>query len=88
MLLEPSFNLRIGIWYLGTLHREFGSPVMALAAYNGGRGRVRRWLEEGIWDGREHTISSIPYKETRDFIRRVQYYRRWYGLLYGRMLPL
>ncbi|MEW5785018.1 MAG: lytic transglycosylase domain-containing protein [Bacillota bacterium] len=72
MLFEPRCNIELGTWYLADLLRAFsGDLVTALAAYNGGRGEVNRWLEQGIWDGTEANLEQIPFAETRSFIRRV-----------------
>lgn len=83
MLFEPRYNIELGTWYLANLHRQFnGNTIVSLAAYNGGRGRVARWLEQGTWDGAEDRLDQIPYQETRDFVRRVmkayQHYRQIY----------
>ena len=82
-LFEPELNLMIGAWYLAHLHDEFGgNEVVALAAYNSGRGRVRAWLED-TWDGTLEGLDSVPYPETRGFVRRVLMSRVVYQLLYG-----
>ena len=83
-LFEPHYNISAGSWYLADLLRQFdGSVVIALAAYNGGRGHVQRWLEEGIWDGSEEGLARIPFGETRDFVRRALDHYRSYRELYG-----
>jgi len=72
MLLDPAYNIEIGCWYLADLLKLFdGNIVVALAAYNGGRAEVGRWLEQGIWDGSESRLEQIPFSETRHFVRRV-----------------
>ncbi|MDN5348263.1 MAG: soluble lytic murein transglycosylase [Clostridia bacterium] len=82
-LMEPEYNLKLGCWYLAHLRDEFGGDLVpALAAYNGGRGRIRTWLNEGIWDGSLDTLDRIPYAETREFVKRVIYDYRIYRLLY------
>ena len=74
---EPAFNLTLGQAYLGDLIKEFnGSYVLALAAYNAGPGRARRWLKTN-GDPRESVtqaidwIELIPFEETRNYIQRV-----------------
>ena len=58
-----------------------GDLVIALAAYNGGRGEVSRWLEEKIWDGTAANLEQVPFVETRNFVTRVlKTYRRYAGL--------
>ncbi|MDQ7794891.1 MAG: lytic transglycosylase domain-containing protein [bacterium] len=96
MLLDPFLNIRFGTWYLAHLQEEFrGDTVMALAAYNGGRSRVREWARAADWipgEGRvdgeatSFPLGLIPQGETRDFVIRVvrdhSLYRhlyRWWG---------
>lgn len=72
MLHDPRINLRIGTWYLASLSREFGDDkVVVLAAYNAGRGNVRKWIEAERWTGRRDEIDRIPFPETRDYVRKV-----------------
>lgn len=59
--------------YLAGLHEQFGSWFLALAAYNGGPGRLQRILAEsgsgGPWtDDVFHRIRHRLPSETRDFI--------------------
>ena len=42
-----------------------------IAAYNAGRGRVKEWMQSGLWDGREESIEDIPYNETEEYVRNV-----------------
>ncbi len=84
MLCDPEVNLRIGTWYLASLHREFGGDtVIVLAAYNAGLGNVRKWLEDERWTGRQEEVDRIPFPETREYVKKVlrlhETYRRAYG---------
>ncbi len=84
-LFEPHYNIAAGSWYLADLLRQFnGSKVIALAAYNGGRGHVQRWIEEEIWDGSEANLERIPFSETRAFVQRTLKNYRSYQDLYGK----
>lgn len=88
-LFDPEVNIAIGSWYLATLHRQFGGDtVLALAAYNGGRGNVARWLSEESWSGELATIDDIPFPETRGYVRKVLETYAWYRLLYADDHPL
>ena len=61
-LFDPEINIAIGVWYLSTLRQQFdGDTILALAAYNGGRANVLRWLREEAWSGEVETISDIPF---------------------------
>ena len=77
-------NIKYGIWYLSELEDEFfDNDVLALAAYNAGRGNVRHWMEEGGWRKNFSDIDSIPYSETRMYVKKVLACREKYYELYG-----
>ena len=71
-LHETDRNIRYGIWYLSELTAEFGgNKILALAAYNAGRGTVWHWIEEYSWNKDFDDITAIPYGATRDYVKRV-----------------
>ncbi|HBG21872.1 MAG TPA: transglycosylase [Peptococcaceae bacterium] len=83
LLYQPDVNLLIGGWYLSNLLEEFdGDVVTALAAYNAGRGNVSAWLESERWEGTMHDLESIPFPETRDYLRSVLRNYEIYQYLY------
>ncbi len=82
LLLDPETNIRFGAWYLAYLNREFGDAVIALAAYNGGRGNVIKWLSEGTWSGAATDLDQIPFPETRQFVRKTVWTEKVYAYLY------
>ena len=80
---EPERNIRYGIWYLSSLQREFGgNDVLALAAYNAGRGNVQEWIRDNGWPADFHDIDAIPYQETREYVRKVLLTEHKYRSLY------
>ena len=82
-LYRPEINIQLGCWYIAHLKECFnGNLLVGLAAYNAGRGNVQKWLEQGTWDGREETISQIPFGETRHFLRKIQRDYVVYKMLY------
>ncbi|WP_028308320.1 lytic transglycosylase domain-containing protein [Desulfitibacter alkalitolerans] len=84
-LYEPDYNIRLGCWYLANLRNEFDNNTnLVLAAYNGGRGNVKKWIDTGVWQGDERDIDKIPFKETRDYVRRVNAAYKVYQKLYGK----
>lgn len=84
MLNDPEFNIRLGCWYLASLHQEFGGDtVLALAAYNGGRSNVRRWLDRNQWTGEHTTLAQIPFPETRKYVGKVLRDHKLYRWIYG-----
>lgn len=76
-LSNPDKNVQLGSAYLKQLlNRYDGSYPLALAAYNGGMGRVDKWLNE-YGDPRTGKvdivdwIEQIPISETRNYVQRV-----------------
>lgn len=83
LLRDPELNVELGVWYLRSLLDKFDNdPVLALAAYNGGRGRVVEWLAQEQWTGKRDTLHQIPFPETRNYVERVLTVRDWYRKLY------
>lgn len=87
MLLEPDHNIRFGCWYLKYLSDRYGDGDIdkVLAAYNAGPGNVEKWLnsEEYSQEGR---LTSIPFKETENYVEKVGYAARKYEELYDKEL--
>ncbi len=83
MLYQPEVNLTIGSWYLKDLLQEFdGNMIVALAAYNAGRGNVNYWLETGKWKGTLEDLNNIPFPETRSYVKSVRRNYEIYLYLY------
>ena len=81
---DCELNIRYGIWYLAELEYEFyDNDILALAAYNAGRGNVQHWIAENGWDKDFSDIDAIPYDETRNYVKRVLHCRDKYAELYG-----
>lgn len=85
-LFEPSVNIRFGCWYLKYLLDSFsGNMKTAAAAYNAGPGNVRKWLnDENYSMGGE--LGSIPFRETAQYVERVQRAYDKYKKLYANEL--
>lgn len=80
---DAETNIAYGCWYLNYLLDEYeGAVCPALAAYNAGSGRVGGWLAEGVWDGEADTLARIPYKETREYVRKVLHNYDAYKAIY------
>lgn len=80
MLLEPESNLRLGCVYYKYLQGRFGQTEAALAAWNGGEGNVRKWIEEGLDVTK---AEQIPFEETKNFVKKVMLSHEIYRFLYG-----
>jgi len=68
-LEDPAINIRLGAHELAWLIRRFGATEPALAAYNAGDRRARRWWKR--WPETEVFTESIPIPETYNYVRRV-----------------
>ncbi len=69
-LYQPAANIYLGTTYLNTLLDRFEHPLLALAAYNAGPHRVKRWLPKqqtpmDIW------VETVPFYETRGYIKHA-----------------
>ena len=45
---------------------------IALAAYNGGMGNVNKWLDDEKYSSDGETLDYIPFKETREYVKKVR----------------
>ncbi len=63
-------NLNLGAFYLRHVLDDLGHPVLATAGYNAGPGRARRWRATQALEGAIYA-ESIPFNETRDYVKKV-----------------
>lgn len=89
-LLDPDTNINIGTSYLQYVYQQFeNNRIFASAAYNAGPGRVRTWL--GSSAGRIDAVAfveSIPFSETRGYVKNVLAYDAYYKYFMGKSAPL
>jgi len=82
-LKSPANSLRLGAFYLRRMINTYnGNLVYAIAAYNGGPGNVNKWRKQNPTSDLDAWIESIPYTETRDYVRKVLGYYAAYHSLY------
>ena len=82
LLYDPETNIKYGTFFLRLLFVEFENWDLSFAAYNAGRSRVKHdWMNnpEYIKDGE---IIHIPFKETSDYIVKVNRNKDVYKRLY------
>lgn len=71
-LFDPSMNIRLGSLYLSKLHKRFDrNSAIAAAAYNAGPKRVSGWLEKQPFEEADIWIETIPFSETRRYVKQV-----------------
>jgi soluble lytic murein transglycosylase len=80
---EPQTNAALGTFYLRQVLDELdGHPVLAAAAYNAGPGRARRWRDARPLEGAIYA-ESIPFSETRDYVKKVMANTMYYTTVLG-----
>lgn len=83
LLYDPDASLALGTAHLAAFLRQYDDLARALAAYNAGPGRVRRWVTKRGAADPELFTERIPFTETRDYVRIVQRNAEVYRALYG-----
>ena len=89
MKTDSAYNAALGAAELGGLMEDFrGSYIMTFAAYNAGRGSLKKWVDR-YGDPRDPKVDAvdwvelIPFSETRNYVQRVmenlQVYRARFG---------
>jgi soluble lytic murein transglycosylase len=88
-LATPKVNLSYGSYYLRYLldHYE-GNELLAVAAYNAGLTNVDQWVAHARANGTSLSEDTIPFPETREYVRRVLSSQQAYRSQYPRELGL
>jgi soluble lytic murein transglycosylase len=84
-LTSPELNIVYGTKHLKDLIKQYnGDEVLAIAAYNSGAHNVNRWRKTFDNLRQDEFIESIPFGETREYVKKVltgaSLYRQLYGL--------
>ncbi len=73
-LFNPKTNIQLGTRYMRYLHDTFnGNSMQAVGGYNGGPGAMGRWSKTlpGLQTDPDLFVESIPYAQSRDYIKEV-----------------
>jgi len=82
-LFDPQINIAIGAAELAQkLAIEHGNPILAIAAYNGGEDNVAKWTERVPPDDVDLFVDSIPFAETKLYVKTVSRNRFEYRRIY------
>jgi len=85
LLYDPDLNIQLGIKYLSQLNNRFGkNGTHILISYNAGPHVLKKWLKRfrDIKDP-DVFVESIPYPETRRYVKHVSRNHGVYKQLYG-----
>jgi soluble lytic murein transglycosylase len=82
-LTNPEINLELGMTYFRYLLDYFNQKICpAIAAYNAGPGRLNEWLNEGNQANPDSFIETIPFPETKNYIKKVINFYFLYSMIY------
>jgi soluble lytic murein transglycosylase-like protein len=81
-LENPDVNVRLGTFHLKMLIDMFrGNTYLAVASYNAGQGNVLKWRRAAPGKPLDEFLESIPFSETRNYVKRVTMLRSSYERL-------
>ncbi len=76
---NPEVNVQLGTRHLRGLIDMFnGNPYLAVASYNAGQGNVLKWRRAAKGKPVDELLESIPFPETRNYVKRVTMLRSAY----------
>jgi len=83
-LRDPEVNVWLGARYLAMMLKQFdGDRIAALAGYNAGPGRPKRWKRQAPGLAADEFLEAMPLFEPRDYVKRVLFYEAAYAALHG-----
>ncbi len=83
-LTVPEYNIKLGTRHFRDLMNDYsGDVIYSIAAYNAGAAAVDRWRKSMKGLKMDEFIESIPYQETRDYVKKVYASAATYRQLYG-----
>lgn len=84
-ITRPEVNVALGTYYLSyAIQRFAGNAMLGVASYNGGPGAVGSWMKHHTSGDFDLFVENIPFRETRDYVRKV-FGSYWvYQSLYGK----
>ncbi len=88
-LFESDTAINLGTWYISHLMKKFrNDPLLVAAAYNAGPEAVAGWMDKnGRSRDRDEFVESIPYAETRGYVKKVLRNYSEYRRIYGKAAP-
>jgi soluble lytic murein transglycosylase len=84
VLLQPRTSSAFAARLVGDLLKQFDDDAVAvMAAYNAGEDRAKDWWKAARRDSEDLFVDTIPYTETRTYVRTVYSNYVRYQQLYG-----
>lgn len=85
-LIDIRTNINFGCYYIKYLFIKFDNMQTALVAYNAGEGNVSLWLADSKFSSDGKTLNDIPYKESKEYIKKINKNFTKYKKLYKKIL--
>jgi soluble lytic murein transglycosylase-like protein len=70
-LSDPKVAIELGALLIATLKRQFNHHHLVAASYNAGSHQVQKWINLFGHLPTELFIERIPFKQTRDYVKKV-----------------
>ncbi len=83
LIYDPATNIKCGVWLLSYLQKELQGEAEVIAGYNAGVNKVKEWLQSPLYSDNGETLTSIPYMETDNHIKKVLKAKELYIKLYN-----
>lgn len=72
-LFDTKVNISLGVWYLVYLEKKMQNLDFVIAGYNAGEVKALEWQNANIHP------DNIPYKETREYVKKFNYAHNIYS---------
>ena len=85
-LYKTDINILTGVKYISKLLKKYDNNlVYAIAAYNAGEHKIKEWQSRFSDADLDEFVESIPYPETKNYIKKVIVnYENYYRIYSGR----
>jgi soluble lytic murein transglycosylase len=81
-LENPEVNIQLGTYHLRMLINMFrGNEYLAIISYNAGQGNVLKWRRGAPGKPIDEFLESVPFSETRNYVKRITLLRSTYKRL-------
>lgn len=88
MLTIPRINIEMGTFYFKQVLDQFNGDIeLAMASYNAGPHRAADWKVRFTGLEKDEFIEEVPFRETRNYIRRILRSYGAYKAIYGDSAP-
>ncbi|MBQ9792083.1 MAG: lytic transglycosylase domain-containing protein [Clostridia bacterium] len=84
MLYDVDTNIEYGCYYIRYLLNMFDEDYnLAIASFNAGFSNVKMWLKNVEYSMDGKNLTYIPFKETREYVKKVNFAKKIYKIKCG-----